>query len=975
MADRSSDHVLHQMRRVFNLGTVGMVSDAQLLDWFVSSKDESAEAAFEELMIRHGPMVFGICKSALRDAHDAQDAFQAVFMVLANRAGAIRRKHSVASWLFGVAQRVAARARNRAARRRSIDQRAAQQASECYVQVEHDPDGEVVHEELDQLPERLRAPVVLCYLEGLTYDAAARQLALSEGALRGRLSQARKRLRSQLSRRGITVPAALLAAGASTRVQAAVAGDLVHSTTQIALGLTADTAASVLARGVLKTMLLNQLKIVAGLVLVGTAAGLTAGLAWAFGPRPGVQTAGPEPAALAAATKTTASDKKVNVRQIQVKGVVVDEAGQPVAGAEVRVDAFGLRESRGDTAADGSFAIPVRHPEVNGLSLLARTPDQKRSGVFQYVFNLTREEAERPARVVVKPSREIMVHVTDSNKAPVPGAAVEVAGMLSVHDDATTGRDGSARLRVPADATVNWIIALKSGLGFDYAEFGLIDDQARSSQKGLPSGELPASVSLTLDGSRTVRIKAVDSAGNLLAGVAFTPWLIHKPGRRSDVNISTRIECATTGPDGVATFDWLPASNDALIFWPASEGYAFRRVELKEGASATVVAKLMRTEVIRGRVVYPDGQPAAGFEVHAFGSGQGVDNGQGRARTSQDGSYEIDVSPNEAYAVYVDDKDWAAPSHLDVVVRVGKPAGAVDFKLSRGTVIRGTVTVGPGHLPAPGQYISLAEAGGQAPEDLRVKGDRLWHQVRRQCGVMTDSAGHYSLRVGPGSYTLTGPPWKSGQEITVTDQAAVVRDFGMPRPEKGTLAGRVVISGADGKGVAGAKIEIIAQNQLAVPVAVTADALGRFHAERHLDPLVVHAETPDGKLAAIVEVGAQDAEIAISVAPTATATGILIDERKRPVANTPLDWGRPVFLDEERTISRTCFAPKVVTDSEGRFTLPALVVGQEYEISIRRDNTFPAAGAVRPEKAGTIELGTLQVGAYHPRSRARATKP
>ena len=594
-------------------------------------------------------------------------------------------------------------------------------------------------------------------------------------------------------------------------------------------------------------MLLNQLKIVAVvLVLVGTAAGLTAGLAWAFGPHPGVQVSRPEPRAVAAATKTTASDKKVNVRQIQVKGVVVDEAGRPVPGVEVRADAFGFRESRGVTAADGSFAISVRHLEVSGLSLLARTPDHTRSGVFQYDFNLTKEAAERPARVVLKPSREITVHVADSNKAPVPRAAVEVAGMLSIHDDATTGREGSARLRVPADATVNWIVALKSGLGFDYAEFGLIDNQ-RMSQKGLPSGELPASVSLTLDGSRTVRIKAVDNAGNPLAGVAFTPWLVRKPGRRSDVNISTQIEWATTGPDGVATFDWLPATNDALTFWPASEGYAFRRVELKEGASATVVAKLMRTEVIRGRVVYPDGQPAAGFEVHAFGSGQGVDNGQGRARTSQDGSYEIDVSPSEAYAVYVEDKDWAAPSHLDVVVRVGKPAGAVDFKLSRGTVIRGTVTVGPSHLPAPGQYIWLAEAGGQAPDDLRVKGDRLWHQVRRQSGVMTDSAGRYSLRVGPGSYTLTGPPWKSGQEITVTDQAAVVRDFGMPRPEKGTLTGRVVLSGADRKGVAGAKIEIVAANQLTVPVAVTADALGHFHVERHLDPLVVHAENPRWK--------------------------------------------------------------------------------------------------------------------------------
>ncbi len=110
MAGRSSDGLLRQVHRIVNLGAVGTLTDAQLLDWFVSRRDEAAEAAFEELMIRHGPMVFRVCRSVLRDAHDAEDAFQAAFLVLAHRAGAIRRRGSVASWLFGVAHRVSARA-------------------------------------------------------------------------------------------------------------------------------------------------------------------------------------------------------------------------------------------------------------------------------------------------------------------------------------------------------------------------------------------------------------------------------------------------------------------------------------------------------------------------------------------------------------------------------------------------------------------------------------------------------------------------------------------------------------------------------------------------------------------------------------------------------------------------------------------------------------------------------------------------
>jgi thiol-disulfide isomerase/thioredoxin len=96
----------------------------------------------------------------------------------------------------------------------------------------------------------------------------------------------------------------------------------------------------------------------------------------------------------------------------------------------------------------------------------------------------------------------------------------------------------------------------------------------------------------------------------------------------------------------------------------------------------------------------------------------------------------------------------------------------------------------------------------------------------------------------------------------------------------------------------------------------------------------------------------------------------LLDEKGRTAANQQLNWVRRVFIDEEQRISMICFAPKVVTDANGRFTLPELVVGQEYEISVQRDNVYPAAGAVRPEKASLIDLGTLRAGAYRPKSLA-----
>ena len=284
MGKSSSDQVIRQVNRVFQLGAVGSVSDAQLLDWFVAQQDDCAEAAFEELMVRHGPMVYGICRSALQDSHDAQDAFQAVFVVLANRARFIRRKESVGGWLFGVAQRVAARARNRAGRRRALDRRAAERTSECYLPSEHDPDWDVLHEEVNRLPERLRTPLVLCYLEGLTYERAAHRLALSDGTLRGRLSQARNRLRRRLTERGVAIPAGLLTAGMASQSQASVPAALVQSTIRIALGLTACDTALALARGVLRTMLLSQIKTFAALLLLAAAGCLIAGYSWMKAP-------------------------------------------------------------------------------------------------------------------------------------------------------------------------------------------------------------------------------------------------------------------------------------------------------------------------------------------------------------------------------------------------------------------------------------------------------------------------------------------------------------------------------------------------------------------------------------------------------------------------------------------------------------------------------------------------------------------
>ncbi|SIN87267.1 RNA polymerase sigma factor, sigma-70 family [Singulisphaera sp. GP187] len=980
MARESANQVLRQIQTLYATGAVGGLTDAQLVERFLGRDGADREDAFAALVQRHGPMVLSVSRRMLAGSADVEDAFQAVFLVLARKAGAVRRVDGLKAWLYGVAVRTAKEARRRSARRRAREGGTLDESAALFA-----PDDQgrsdllaLLDEEIDRLPSRYREPVLLCELEGASRQDAARQLGVPEGTLSSRLSRGRSLLRDRLARRGVGLGTGLVATLISEPASASLPEPLAASTVRLALefAATGATAGAVpmavasLAEGVLGMIIMSKLKLIlVAIALLGAATCLTAGLAVAVGPTQVGQPPDPKPAPPAAVAE--ANDKKTTPQPIQVRGVVVDEAGRPVAGAEVRALAFTDREARGVSGVDGSFAIPIRRPRVDGASLLARSVDGNRLGVFLFDHGLTKTAAEVPVQVVLKSSREITIRVTDLNNAPVPGATVEVAGSC-VYDDAKTGPDGSALLHIPADATVGWVVAQKSGRGFDYAEYGPIDEAGRL-RGGIPAADLPESVALTLDGAQTARIKAVDSGGKPLAGVDFYLWVLQKEGRRSHLNFASRIFTATTGPDGVADFDWLPRAQQPLNFWPIGDGYAHRRVIWEEGHEGPVIAKLSPIESIRGRVVHPDGSPAEGIEVHASGSGHGMDNGEDRTRTATDGSYWLRVNAGEVYAVYVDDKDWAAPSRLDVTVREGKPADGVDFTLTRGTVLRGTVTVGPDHRPAPNVAVGLDESGDPAPEELREKGDHFTHQVRRHIGIRTDSVGHYSFRVGPGTYTVLGPPRTGDEEITIKDEVELVRDFWMPRPEKGPLTGRVVLASAREKGVAGAKVEIVAAIRTNNPFSVTTDDEGRFHAERELDPLVICAKSSDGRLGAIVEAGADDSEVVLAVAPTATATGLLLDEGGKPAPKLELYWGRRVPLGAgASTLFMDCFAPKVVTDAEGRFTLPSLVVGQAYYISTLRGNVYPATGAVRPKAPGLIDLGTLQIGVYRPNTSEAA---
>jgi RNA polymerase sigma factor (sigma-70 family) len=261
-----------------------MLSDAQLLEQFALHRHE---AAFEALLYRHGPLVFGVCRRMLFDMHDAEDAFQATFLVLARKAGSISRRSLVSNWLYGVAFRVAARARKNALRRRMLERHDFDLTAVAGTGSAVDLDlGPLLHEEVQRLPDKYRSPFVLCYLEGKTNQEAADQLRWPVGTVKTRLSKAREMLRTRLARRGVALTTGLLA---SNTLTAGAPAGLLDRTFQAGLqfaagktitGGAASSQALTLSTGVLRTMLLAKLKTVAtGLLAVAIVAG-AGGLAY-----------------------------------------------------------------------------------------------------------------------------------------------------------------------------------------------------------------------------------------------------------------------------------------------------------------------------------------------------------------------------------------------------------------------------------------------------------------------------------------------------------------------------------------------------------------------------------------------------------------------------------------------------------------------------------------------------------------------
>jgi RNA polymerase sigma factor (sigma-70 family) len=285
MAARQMSEVLAHLRRTVVLRDGVGLTDGQLLEGFLRHRDESSLAV---LVKRHGPMVWGVCRRILGNEQDAEDAFQATFLVLVRRAASIASRELLANWLYGVAHQTALKARAAAATRRVRERQVIQMPEP----ITNDPDlwndlQPLLDQELSRLPEMYRIAIVLCYLEGKTRKEAAQQLGVPEGTLAARVARARVLLAKRLARRGFVVAGGALGMmlaqqAASAYVPVSLVSRTIHAASLLAAGQTVATAVistpvAALTEGVLRTMLPSKLRVAVVLMLALGALGICAG--------------------------------------------------------------------------------------------------------------------------------------------------------------------------------------------------------------------------------------------------------------------------------------------------------------------------------------------------------------------------------------------------------------------------------------------------------------------------------------------------------------------------------------------------------------------------------------------------------------------------------------------------------------------------------------------------------------------------
>jgi RNA polymerase sigma factor (sigma-70 family) len=919
-------------------------SDRQLLDAYAANDP----TAFAALVRRHGPMVLGTCRRVLRHEQDAEDAFQATFLVLARGARAIRKGESLTSWLYGVSYRVALRARRDAARRRKHEARAEPRTNPAAWEVGWRELQAVLDEEVAGLPPGYRSVFVLCCLEGLSKAEAAARLGVKENTVSSRLARARLRLQKRLARRGISLASVLAALAVAGPSRPALAAQLVRAAVEAAARLGAGAAvtglsanAVALADGMTRPMLPTSVKVAAALLLA--LAGLGVGLG-AFARPPAQEPPAAQPAAKARPQTPAAKDE--DKERIAYAGRVLGPDGRPVAGAKLYLthDMGYFRKPApspeyGTSGPDGRFRFTVPRAEfADQYTVVTATAANFGPGWVQVKAGGKREGMTLR---LVKDDVPVTGQIVDLEAKPVAGATLTVLQI-----NAAPGEDIGPWL---AAATA------KKGLAWDLE------------RQHLPRYTIALAPKVTTDAAGRFRLTGV--------GRDRVAWVqLDGPTVASEqLHFLTRHGPAVK----VTHHEGRPADGDPAIV-TTYYGADFRHVVAPTRPVVGVVRDKDTKRPLAGATVRS--------HVRAINASyfRSLDT-EVSTTTDAEGRYRLTGLPKGAgYKILaVPSRDHSyVPTTGDVPDTEGLAPVTVDFELKRGVWIEGKLTDKVTGKPVGGagvEYLSMYSnpnllrdypgfVGSINFHTFPVKADGSYRVVGLPgpglIGVLHHASSYLRApeRDGDGGTkerSLNTAPYHVSFTSNYNALAPV-------NPEKGAESVRrdvtldpgwsfkATVLGPDGKPLAGARVLDLNSYRIGWGTeGMKAEFTGWFNPRRPREHLLWH---PEKKLVGVARPPKENGgSVTVRMGRGAAVTGRLVDAAGKPRAGAELE----VQFRGKGWRSWFDYSPeRVRTDAEGRFRVEGLLDGYEFRLA-DDSGGVPLGGSLRPDE--TKDLGDVRM--------------
>jgi RNA polymerase sigma factor (sigma-70 family) len=867
-------------------------TDAQLLDAFFGRHDESAFAA---LVDRYGRMVLRVCRRVLGHEQDAEDAFQATFLVLARGSGLIRQPQALAGWLYGVAYRTALKAKRTAARRRHHESRLPPHPPQFDGPRWEDVQA-ILNEEIERLPDPYRAAFVLCSVEGKSCRQAATALGVKAGTVLSRVARARQRLRGRLTRRGIELGSVLAAlsvanSAAHASVPAILAKETIRSGFSLVAGNTGAVAVSApiaaLASGVTRTLFLTKAKIVTALVfafgLLAAASVLThGGLALPQGDSQTAVSVGQQ-----ADTKPLANKDS---QAIEVGGRVLDPDGKPVRGARIyqalRVEFVEhamppAPRQRGTSDADGRFHFAVAKAD------LAEDP----KAVLQVVavaegFGPGWADLEKSSRQewtlrLAKDDVPIKGRILDLEGRPVKGATIQPMGLMTT----------------PAEDLSPWLQAIKDNRRIQHREM-LSKQLLGLPQEGIPG--LPRTITTDADGRFRLTGVGRERALTVMIG---GPRLTAEP-----------VFLITRDVPKFQAFD-NPSTDDKFTVYGASFEHF--------GAPAKPVTGTVRDK--------DTGKPLAGVKINLMGPLL-------RATTDKEGKFQLDSLPAglletstfglPVLAIPPRDQPYLV-GFKEVRPGLGLKVQTLDFELKRGVWVEGKVTNKDTGKPVRAHIVYHVSPNNPHRQDA-ADFARFPSLPNELYPAAADGSFRVPVLPGPGQIIARGP---YGEYIA--DASAAINPTSTSEPVRCDLVldpGRTLtgtVQGPDGKPLAGCRLFNLKPHLwTSRPQDTASFSVSAIDPRKTRSLVVLH---PDKRLVKAVELDGSDPDpLIIHLESAGTVTGRLLDEAGQPRPRVELI---VFFQKKDDGYLAGHFPERVTTDGEGRFRVENLAPGLVYQIN------------------------------------------